>query len=28
VLVLAGLVLQGLVLARATPGDLEPIPVL
>jgi drug/metabolite transporter, DME family len=28
VLVLAGLVLQGLVLARATPDDREPIPVL
>ena len=28
VLVLAGLVLQGLVLARAAPGDLEPAPVL
>jgi hypothetical protein len=26
--VIAGLVLQGLVLARATPDDREPIPVL
>jgi drug/metabolite transporter, DME family len=28
VLVSAGLVLQGVVIARATPGDLEPAPVL
>jgi DME family drug/metabolite transporter len=28
VMVLAGLVLQGVVVARATPGDLEPAPVL
>ena len=28
VLVLAGLLLQGIAIARATPGDLEPAPVL
>jgi len=27
-LVLAGLVLQGIVVARTSPGDLEPAPVL